>query len=81
MTTSSLCTKAAHAALDPLLRKPQVCSLLGISEATVDRWVNRGLIRRIKLSERISVYPLSDLHAFIEKATASTVDTEAGAGA
>lgn len=81
MTTSSLYTKATQPALDPLLRKPQACSLLGISEATLDRWVNRGLIRRIKLSERISVYRLSDLHGFIEKATASTVDAEAGAGA
>lgn len=47
-----------------LVRKPEACTFLGISSATLDRLVRAEKIRRVKLSDRISAYFLTELMAF-----------------
>lgn len=51
----------------PFLNKKEVCSLLGISPATVYRWNQSGLLKPIRLGHRTVRYKRSDLYAIAER--------------
>lgn len=49
-----------------LLRPREAAQRLRVSRATLDRWVRRGLIKRIKLGARISAFRATDIERLCE---------------
>ena len=48
------------------LREPEAAEYCGVSKWTIQRWRKAGLLSPIHLGNRIYVYRLNDLDAFVE---------------
>ncbi len=47
--------------IDPLLSRHQVAKILGISNATIKRYDQRGLLQPIRIGSRLVRYKLADV--------------------
>lgn len=62
---------AAASEPDRLIKRSEVARLLGRTPRTVDLWVRRGLLRRVRLPGRLRApgFRLSEVRALIEGVT------------
>ena len=58
-----------------MLNRDQVAEKLGVSNRTVARWTERGVLPHVKLGKRVIRYRERDLDSLVEKRTVRGTET------